>query len=152
MGLIYLVHPTHHPEDMMTSTESLLNLRVSPLAIISFILACFLVTSPIALVLALVAISEINHNPGVLRGRGLAKSGVVLSVAGLLWASFCLVKYQANVRLHREEIRNIEAAISGVLRDDPSGGRLSKEYLRDYERMKRNPPTFLDPFNWGRDR
>jgi len=126
------------------SSKPLENLRVSPLSILGFALSGVLVLAPISLVLSLVAISEIKHNEDTLRGRGLARAGVVLSCLSFVWLGFCGVVYQHNMPLHRADMVSLE----GVIRTNQASGefRRAQENQADLERMRNNPPSFFNPF------
>ena len=128
----------------MAETKDLSGLRVSPLSIVGFILGCGILTAPIGLALCGVALSEIKHNPTKLRGAGLAKWGIGLSICSFGWFATCGIAYQHHMEVWRANLRGDEIVI-----DANRNGRHPEgltDNLASYERDKRNPPSFFNPF------
>ena len=128
----------------MAEPKDLSGLRVAPLSIVGFILGCGVFTAPIGMALCGVALSEIKHNPTRLRGAGLAKWGIALSICSLGWFGICAIAYQNHMRIWRENLRGSEIVINAN-RNGRNPGALS-ENLASYEDSKRNPPSFFYPF------
>jgi len=130
--------------NLMKETKDLSGLSVSPLSIVGFILGCGIVTAPIGLALCGVALSEIKHNPTKLRGAGLAKWGIGLSLCSFGWFVICGIAFQNHMRIWRNDLRSSEVAIEAN-RQGRNSGMLS-DNLAMYEESKRNPPSFFNPF------
>jgi len=129
----------------MSEAKSLENLRVSPLSIVGFILGFGFITAPIGLALSSVALSEIKNNHTTLRGAGLAKWGIGLSLTSICWFGFCGAEYNHNLAVYRANLEADEVVISAN-RAGKNPGALS-ENLASYEQKKSNPPSFFNPFS-----
>ena len=129
----------------MSETKSLENLRVSPLSIVGFILGFGFITAPIGLALSSVALSEIKNNQTTLRGAGLAKWGIALSLTSVCWLGICGASYKHNLWVYRGNLEADEVVIAAN-RAGKNPGALS-ENLASYEHKRNNPPSFFNPFS-----
>lgn len=67
-------HPTPPPEPERMSGKAIASVMIS----LVFVLGCF--TGGLAVLLGILALAEINANPGRLRGRGLAMTGIIFGL------------------------------------------------------------------------
>ena len=73
--------------------------RIAGLAVAGFATSWFI--GPLGVVLSAVALSEINHNQETLRGKGLAKWGIALGVAGTLTTGWLIYDSLVQSRVDR---------------------------------------------------
>ena len=129
----------------MAETKDLSGLSVSPLSIVGFIFGCGVFTAPIGLALSGVALSEIKHNPTRLRGAGLAKWGIGLSICSIFYFSTCAIAYQHNLKEWRAQIQLDEVSVNAGR--DGKYPEMQMENLASFEKEKLNPPPFFNPFH-----
>jgi len=79
-----------------------MDIKLSKLAISSLILAILGILAPIfsllGLVFGLVALNKIKHSNGLLKGKGTAISGIVLSIIVFILSLFILINYREHYR------------------------------------------------------
>ncbi len=68
--------------------------------IISFLCCCKFLFGALGIVFALIGLSQINRQPGLYEGRGLAIAGLVLSIVSLLLAFVLITLALATGNFH----------------------------------------------------